>query len=45
MILTISIDDDVERRFRETVYQRKGLKKGNLSEAATEAILDWIGKE
>jgi len=40
--MNISLDDKTEERFRKTVFQRKGMKKGNISEALEEAIDQWI---
>jgi hypothetical protein len=40
--MDIVLPDDLERRLRETVFRRKGMKKGNLKEAINEAILLWI---
>ncbi|MDG6223679.1 MAG: hypothetical protein IAX21_09395 [Candidatus Bathyarchaeota archaeon] len=39
----ISVKDRLDRRFREEVFKRKGMKKGNLSEAIEEAMVMWIG--
>jgi len=36
---------DREKRFKEEVFKRKGMKKGNISEAVEEAILLWINAE
>jgi hypothetical protein len=40
--LNLSVKDDVESRFRETVFKRRGMKKGNLTESLEEAMLMWI---
>jgi len=40
--LHVSVRDRIDRRFREVVFQRKGMKKGNLTEAVEEAMLLWI---
>lgn len=40
--MNIVLDDDLEKKFRETVFNRKGMKKGNISEALEEAIRQWI---
>ncbi|WP_181391186.1 hypothetical protein ACKUB1_07285 [Methanospirillum stamsii] len=40
--VTISLSDDVEKRFRETITRECGNKKGALSNAITEAIELWI---
>jgi hypothetical protein len=34
-----------EKRFKEEVFKRKGMKKGNISEAVEEAISLWINAE
>jgi len=43
--INISLDAKLEERFRKTVYQRKGMKKGNLSEAFEEALERWIKEQ
>jgi len=40
--INISLGDDVEEKFRKAVYQRMGMKKGNISKALEEAINHWI---
>jgi len=40
--ITISIDDEVERKFRDRVRQVSGERKGALGKAATEAIDLWV---
>ena len=40
--LTVLIRDDLDEKFRETVFQRKGMHKGNITEAIEEAIDQWI---
>jgi metal-responsive CopG/Arc/MetJ family transcriptional regulator len=42
--LTITLDDTLEKRFRDTIGRIKGYHRGSLSEALTEAITDWIAK-
>lgn len=39
--LNVIIQDDVDQRFREEVFKRKGMKKGNLTEALEEAMTLW----
>ena len=41
--MNIVVDDKLEDQFRKTVFQRKGMKKGNISDAIQEAIVNWIG--
>lgn len=42
--MNITIDDDVAERFKKAVFKKKGMKKGNISEAIQEAMDDWIEK-
>ena len=41
--LNLSLKDDVETKFREEVFKRKGMKKGNIKEAVEAAMLMWNG--
>jgi len=41
---TVTIDDDLDRRFREVVVKVKGFKRGALKEALEEAIELWLQK-
>lgn len=43
--LNIVLTDELESKFRKTVYEKKGYKKGNISEAMEEAIQCWIEKQ
>jgi hypothetical protein len=40
--MNIVLDDKLEEKFRKTVFERKGMKKGNISEALEEAIKQWM---
>ena len=40
--LNLSIDDKVEKEFREAVGRRIGAKKGALAEAAELAFKAWV---
>jgi hypothetical protein len=40
--IDIYLDEDLEKKFKEQVFKRKGMKKGNISEAIKEAVLLWI---
>lgn len=42
--MNIVLTDEQEKRFRKSVYENKGYKKGNISEAIEEAIDMWIEK-
>jgi hypothetical protein len=40
--MNVVINDKLEERFRRTIADTKGLRKGNISEALEEAIDMWI---
>jgi hypothetical protein len=40
--IDVYLKEDEEKRFKQEVFKRKGMKKGNISEAVGEAILLWI---
>lgn len=40
--LDIIIPDDLEQWFREKVFDRYGMKRGNILKAVQEAIKHWI---
>lgn len=40
--MNIVLSDKLEERFRKAIFQRKGMKKGNISKALEEAIEYWI---
>ncbi len=43
--LDLNIKDELEEEFRSKVYQRKGMRKGNLTEALEEAVILWVRTE
>ncbi|MGD0175731.1 MAG: hypothetical protein ABSC50_02770 [Candidatus Bathyarchaeia archaeon] len=40
--LTLTLNDELEKRFRDEIYKRLGMKKGNMQTAIEEAIELWI---
>jgi len=40
--ITLTLDDDLEKRFREEIFKRLGMKKGNIQVAIEEAIELWV---
>lgn len=40
----IILPDDLEQRFREEVFKRLGMKRGNITLAVQEAIEQWVEK-
>jgi len=43
--LTVLIKDDLDEKFREAIFKKKGLHKGNITEAIEEAIELWVQKQ
>ena len=42
--INLVINDDLDKRFRNEVNARLGMKKGNIKIAIEEALEMWIGK-
>lgn len=40
--LTLTLNDELEKKFRDEIYKRLGMKKGNMQIAIEEAIEQWI---
>jgi hypothetical protein len=40
--VNITLDEELDKRFRETVSQTLGFKKGNLQVAIEDALEQWI---
>jgi len=40
--LNIKVREDIDTKFRRAVFRRKGMKKGNITNAVEEAMLLWI---
>ena len=43
--LDLTIDSELDRQFRDMVYKKFGMKKGNLRIALEEAIRLWLSDE
>lgn len=43
--LTVLIEDNLDKRFREAIFKSKGMYRGNITEAIEEAIELWIMKK
>ena len=43
--ITISVDDDTEKRFRKAAKKKLGERKGYLGKATAEALECWILKQ
>ena len=43
--ITISVDDDTEKRFREAAKKKLGERKGYLGKATTEALECWVKQQ
>jgi hypothetical protein len=42
--INLILPDDFDEKFRDVVFQKYGMKKGNITEAITEALKDWMKK-
>lgn len=40
--INVVISDEVDAKFRRKVFEKKGMKKGNLTKAVEEAMILWI---
>jgi len=40
--IDVVLPDNLEKQLRETVFKRRGMKKGNIKEAVQEAVILWI---
>lgn len=43
--INLTIDEGLEKGFREAISKKYGYKKGNMQLAIEEAIKDWIEKQ
>ena len=43
--INLAIDDNLDEKFRVAVAKKKGMRKGNLTEAMEEAMKLWISKK
>jgi len=42
--INLVVSDQLEKDFREAVFRKFGMKKGNITKATEEALVDWITK-
>lgn len=43
--IKVILPDDLEKKFRAKVYERYGMKKGNITIAILDAVKTWTEKE
>jgi hypothetical protein len=43
--INLVIDDDLDKRFRDEVNKRLGMKKGNIKIAIEDAMKMWIDRK
>lgn len=43
--ITVTVEDNVEKRFRKTVSETIGNGKGVLGSATSEALQEWVEKQ
>ena len=44
-VITVKLDDELEKRFREELSRRGLYKKGMLRKAIEEAVMLWLDSE
>ena len=44
-IMTVSVKDDVAKKFRKTAYAAYGRSKGSLGKAVTDALDAWADRQ
>lgn len=42
--INLCLSDELEKQFREAVFRKYGLKRGNIQKAIEEALKEWIQK-
>ncbi len=43
--IDVILPDDLEEKFRKKVFEKYGMKRGNITSAIQEAIEEWINKK
>ena len=43
--INLNITDDLDKEFRKKVFEKKGLRKGAMTEAIIEALGMWMEQE
>jgi len=43
-LINANIDSDLLKQFRDVIYRRRGLRKGDFKDSVEEAMLDFIIK-
>ncbi len=43
--MTFIVSDELEKKFRDRIYKKMGMRKGNMVKALEEALEDWIQKK
>jgi hypothetical protein len=43
--LNLVLNEDTEERFRRAVFEKYGMKKGNIQIAVEEALGEWIARQ
>jgi predicted nucleic acid-binding protein len=43
--LNLVVSVELEKEFREAIFKKYGMKRGNITKAIEEAIKEWIEKQ
>ena len=42
--INLVVSDELEKQFRDAVFKKFGMKRGNITKATEDALKDWIKK-
>ncbi|MBI3253758.1 MAG: hypothetical protein HYZ56_03480 [Nitrosopumilales archaeon] len=42
--INVTIDDEILREFRDVIYRKKGLRRGDFQKSLEEAMLEYVLK-
>lgn len=43
--INLVVSDELETQFRKAIFNKYGMKRGNIQKAIEDAIKDWIQKQ
>lgn len=43
--INLVVSDELEKQFRNAVFNKYGMKRGNIQKAVEEALKEWIQKQ
>jgi hypothetical protein len=43
--INLVVSDELEKHFRDAVFKKYGMKRGNIQKSVEEALREWIQKQ